>query len=99
MNRISRLRKERRSSPRTEQPLRVLISDPCDALDDPFPALITDRSQGGVCLSVGRQEIEEGTILTVLPLENGYGRYFEVRVTNRRQDASSVQLGCAFVKN
>lgn len=97
MKRPSRLRIERRASPRSSEPLRVLISDPCDALDDPFPATIMDRSQGGVCLSVGGQEIEEGTVLNVQPLETGHGMYFEVLVKNRRLRNTSVELGCEFV--
>lgn len=97
MNRTAFRRFERRSSPRSPKPLRVLISDPCDALDDPFPATIQDRSQGGVCLSVGGQEIEEGTILTIHPLETGHGTYFEVQVRNRRKRDAAVELGCKFI--
>lgn len=98
MNRSSRLPGERRASPRSPEPLRVLISDPCDALDDPYPATIMDRSQGGVCLCVGGQDIEEGTVLTVQPVEMGHGRYFEVLVKNRRLREASVELGCEFVQ-
>lgn len=87
---------ERRASPRCRTPIRVLIADPGDALEDPYPAMILDRSKGGLRLSVGHMDIEEGTVLGVQPTE--WGVSCEVRVVHRSRQNDAVELGCAFVQ-
>ena len=91
-------RSERRAWPRCRNQLPVLVSDPGDALEDPYPACIVDRSRGGLCLLIGPTEIEEGTILGVRPTATApYAQYIDVRVMNRRRQGKSVHLGCEFV--
>ncbi|MGE3805105.1 MAG: PilZ domain-containing protein [Gemmataceae bacterium] len=88
--------RERRASPRSRTPIRVLINDPGDALDDPYPGLVLDRSKGGVRLAVGQMEIEEGTVLGLVPAEAGYP--CEVRVVHRSRRNNNFELGCQFVQ-
>ncbi|GIW79409.1 MAG: hypothetical protein KatS3mg105_1216 [Gemmatales bacterium] len=89
---------ERRAHPRCKELLPVLVEDPADALEDPYPAQIVDRSEGGVRLNVGRIDIEEGTILGLRPPRYPVDRSLvEVRVVNRRWLGDKLELGCAFV--
>ncbi|GIW81462.1 MAG: hypothetical protein KatS3mg105_3269 [Gemmatales bacterium] len=89
---------ERRAYPRFKTALRVFVNDPTDALEQPYPAWIIDRSNGGICLEVENQEIEDGTVLDLqmasLP-EDAAG--IKVCVRNRRQADGFCRLGCEFV--
>jgi hypothetical protein len=91
-------KKERRADPRLRKLMRVYVADPADALDEVFTGWVVDRSAGGVCLSFPRSEVEEGNILMVQPISPMANLpWIEVQVKHRRQKASRVELGCAFV--
>lgn len=91
---------DRRIWPRRRKQLRVLVADPGDALDDPYLAWILDRSPGGLCLSVGSMDIEEGTILGVRPTSAAaHAPFIEVLVKNRRERDHCLELGCEFVRS
>jgi hypothetical protein len=88
---------ERRAHPRQRKVVRVLIADPADALEEPFPGWIVDRSPGGVCVSSNRSDVEEGNILKVQPISGCEGGpWVEIVVKNRRWKRSRVELGCVF---
>jgi hypothetical protein len=91
--------RERRASARQQKVLRVLVVDPADALEEPYRGWVVDRSQGGICLSFPRSDIEAGSVLKVQPLSTMAGLpWVEVRVKHRRQKRSRVEFGCEFVQ-
>jgi hypothetical protein len=90
---------ERRAWVRKHKLLRVHVADPADALGELYAGWITDRSAGGVCLSVSRLEVEEGTLLQVQPASAGTDLpWVEVRVKHCRRKPNRVELGCEFVQ-
>lgn len=89
---------ERRSSARIRGNQRVFVYDPEDALEEVHAGWIVDRSRGGVCLSLVRNDIAEGSILVVRPTSGPNAPGIEVRVKNRRPRQGSVYLGCEFVR-
>ena len=92
-------RKERRTSPRIRKRLKVLITDPADALEEPRTGWLVDCSQEGVCLASHRTDIAEGDLLLLQPAAgNALLPWITVQVKNRRPKASRVELGCQFVQ-
>jgi hypothetical protein len=90
--------RERRASARVCSKQRVFVYDPADALEEVYAGWIVDRSQGGVCLSLARSDIEEGSILVVRPSTVPALPGIEVRVKNRRQRQGQLYFGCEFVR-
>lgn len=91
--------RERRASARQQKVLQVLVVDPADALEEPYRGWIVDRSQGGICLSFPRSDIEVGNVLKVQPHSTTATLpWVEVRVKHRRLKRSRVEFGCEFVK-
>jgi hypothetical protein len=92
--------RERRASPRRRKQLKVLVSDPADALNEPYAGWLVDRSQGGICLTFCRSEVELGNILMVQPASaSGTLPWVEVQVKNRRPKNARVELGCQFAQH
>ena len=90
---------ERRAWPRLRKALQVLILDPVEALPEPHKGWVVDRSQGGVCLCFNRCEVAEGDELLVQPASTSTGMpWIKVKVKNRRQKRSRMELGCEFVQ-
>lgn len=90
---------ERRSDARRRASLRVLVLDPADALDQPYPAWIVNQSKGGVCLCLNRSlAIDQGSILLIqAAVALGSFPWIEVEVRNRRLQYLQQALGCRFV--
>jgi hypothetical protein len=59
---------ERRAWPRIKKPIRVLIHDPEDALEQPYVGWIVDRSQGGLCLTFRRVGLNTGFPSNLTPV-------------------------------
>ena len=97
-NRAQRLFRERRSTPRRAQEVRVLfMTDDC-VMGEPYPGTLVDSSRGGLRLSVPSQEIEEGTFLQIRHPQAWDGvPWLPVRVMNRRQINGKWELGCQVV--
>jgi PilZ domain len=90
--------RERRASARVSSKQRVFVFDPADALEEVYAGWIVDRSQGGVCLSLARSGIEEGSVLLVRPTAVPAPLGIEVRVRNCRHKHGNIYLGCEFVQ-
>jgi len=95
-----RLFRERRSTPRRQQAVRVLfLTDDC-VMGEPYPGTLVDTSRGGLRLSVPSQEIGEGTLIHIRHPQawDGVG-WLPVQVMNRRQVNGAWELGCQVVRN
>ncbi len=90
---------DRRSWPRFERRVRVLLlADDC-ALDEPFAGWIVDASRGGVRLCIRGDEIAEGAIIRIRkPVVVAGVPWIGVRVKNRVRKEEAWQLGCEFVR-
>jgi hypothetical protein len=88
--------KERRAWTRTAEKVRVLVNDPEDALDEPYPAWVVDHSPGGVRLAFESSTLQVGNELSLQPTCAVFP--VEVRVRNRRRRDGRVELGCEFVQ-
>lgn len=87
---------ERRAHTRSSENLRVLVSDPEDALNEPYPAWVVDRSPGGVRISFDSSHLDVGSELSIQASSSAFP--VEVRVRNRRRREGRVELGCEFVE-
>ncbi|MDQ7010332.1 MAG: hypothetical protein Q9M29_00790, partial [Mariprofundaceae bacterium] len=66
-------------------------------MDEPYPAWIVDRSQGGICLCFQRTGIGAGRTLKVQPASQSAPMLgVEVKVKNRRRKGRRIELGCEF---
>jgi hypothetical protein len=90
--------RERRASPRVSSKQRVFVYDPEDALDEVYAGYIVDRSRGGICLFLGRSDIDEGSVLIICATSLPAAPGIEVRVKNRRHRGGDVYFGCEFVR-
>jgi hypothetical protein len=90
--------RERRASARVSSKQRVFVFDPEDALEEVYAGWIVDRSQGGVCLSLARSGIEEGSVLLVRPTAVPAPLGIEVLVRNCRHKHGNIYFGCEFVQ-
>jgi hypothetical protein len=88
---------DRRASPRRKKLLRVLVRNDSATLA-PCTGWILDRSLGGMCVALDH-EVEVGTILAVCRQpESVASRWVELRVLNVREQESTWELGCEFVR-
>lgn len=87
---------ERRAYSRRSENLRVLVSDPEDALNEPYPAWVVDRSPGGVRISFDCSRIDVSLDLQIQASTSAFP--VDVRVRNRRRREGRVELGCEFVE-
>lgn len=89
---------ERRAWPRLRQKIRVWVSDPADVVEEPYAGWIVDHSDGGLCLTLDRQDIEVGSILLIQSVSTpSRSATSQVRVNNRRRKENQVEFGCEFV--
>lgn len=88
---------ERRAAPRQQTGPTAL--EVCNALASltPEQGWLVDRSQGGLCLSVGRA-YQEGSKLKVRPFRSADSvRWLLLKVRNHRRQGNRWLLGCEFV--
>jgi hypothetical protein len=90
---------ERRSSPRRAgREIKVLVSD-SQALAEPEPGFVVNRSLGGLRLSLAR-EVPEHSILSVRPADAQFDcPWLQVQVKHSVQmKDGNWEVGCEFVK-
>jgi hypothetical protein len=92
------MRSERRASPRIAKPIRVLVYDPEDALQQPYVGWVVDRSQGGVRLTFRRAGLKKGDIFLIRPASSTANQWVGVKVKNGRWTDNSLEVGCRFVR-
>src|SRR5262245_62140117 len=80
--------KERRAFTRTPENVRILVNDPEDALNEPYPATVVDHSPGGVRLAFDSSTLQVGNELSLQPACAVFP--VEVRVKNRRRREGRV---------
>jgi hypothetical protein len=74
-----------------------LISD-ANALIEPYPAMVCDRSLGGICLEV-TQAVDENTILSVRAMHaDASTPWIQVEVKRCSAKKDHWELGCRFVR-
>jgi hypothetical protein len=72
------------------------VSDPEDALNEPYPAWVVDRSPGGVRISFDSSHVDVSAELQIQASTAAFP--VEVRVRNRRRREGRVELGCEFIE-
>lgn len=87
---------ERRAYSRRSENLRVLVSDPEDALNEPYPAWVVDRSPGGVRIAFDSSRVDLSLELQIQAATSAFP--VDIRVRNRRRRDGRVELGCEFLE-
>ncbi len=90
---------DRRTWPRFERRIRVLLLPEDSALEEPYGGWIVNGSRGGVCLMVRSSGIEAGTVLHLRqPKSARHSPWVAVRVKYRAPKDDGWELGCEFLR-